>query len=218
MIRALYTASSGMVAQTIKQDVIANNIANAQTSGFKRRRVEMMSFADVLSRQAKFVPLNHRTSYPDSPVAPAIVVASERADQSQGTIHNTGDKFDLAIDGPGTFEVESDSGTRLVRGGSFRLNDRRELCTPDGAVLIGSSGPIQIPEGEWTITSDRLKLHGAQVEKTKVMQGYLESSNVNIVNEMVSMISNMRSYEANQRVITSVDHTLDKLINEVGRV
>lgn len=229
MIRALYVASSGMVAQTIKQDVTANNIANAQTAGFKRQRVEMMSFADVLANQTAFVPANRRTSYPDSPAAPVIVVARERADQSQGSIRSTGDKFDLAIDGPGAFEVESGSGTRLVRGGSFRLNDRRELCTADGAVLLGNSGPVRIPEGEWAITSDgavlsngvetdRLKLHGAQVNQTKVIQGCLENSNVNIVSEMVSMIANLRSYEANQRVITSVDHTLDKLINEVGRV
>jgi len=229
MIRAFYVASSGMVAQTIKQDVTANNIANAQTAGFKRKRVEMMSFANVLANKAAFVPANRRTSYPDSPVAPAIVIAREGADRSQGAIRNTGDKLDLAIDGPGVFEVKFGSGTRLVRGGSFRLNDRRELCTADGAVLLGSSGPVRVPEGEWTITSDgavisngaetdRLKLIGAKENQTKVMQGYLESSNVNIVSEMVSMIANLRSYEANQRVITSVDRTLDKLINEVGRV
>jgi len=229
MIRAFYAASSGMVAQTIKQDVTANNIANAQTAGFKRRRVEMMSFADVLANKAAFVPASWRTSYPDSPAAPAIVIARERADQSQGAIRSTGDKLDLAIDGPGAFEVEFGSRTRLVRGGSFRLNDRRELCTADGAVLLGSAGPVHVPEGEWTITSDgavlsngtetdRLKLIGAQENRTKVMQGYLENSNVNIVSEMVSMIANLRSYEANQRVITSVDRTLDKLINEVGRV
>jgi flagellar basal-body rod protein FlgG len=229
MIRAFYAASSGMVAQTIKQDVTANNIANAQTAGFKRRRVEMMSFADVIANKAAFVPASWRTSYPDSPAAPAIVIARERADQSQGAIRSTGDKLDLAIDGPGAFEVEFGSGTRLVRGGSFRLNDRRELCTADGAVLLGSAGPVRVPEGEWTITSDgavlsngaetdRVKLIGAQENQTKVMQGYLENSNVNIVSEMVSMIANLRSYEANQRVITSVDRTLDKLINEVGRV
>ncbi|MEN6355600.1 MAG: flagellar hook-basal body protein [Armatimonadota bacterium] len=229
MIRALYTAASGLVAQANRQDVIANNIANAQTPGFKREKVVSSSFAKELQSQMITAVERERPSYPDSPVDPVIVSAASATDNSQGPIRDTGNSFDFAIDGPGSFEVSASSGTNLTRAGNFRLDAAGELCTADGAKVLGENGTIKIPNGNMSVAADgevsvdgtsvgKIKIVGAQAGQTKIMQGCIEGANVNIVREMVDMITNVRSFEANQKVITAVDGTLDKLINSAGNV
>ncbi|MDH7602765.1 MAG: flagellar hook-basal body protein [Armatimonadota bacterium] len=229
MIRALYTAASGLVAEANKQDVIANNIANAQTPGFKRERVTKVSFAEVFRRQVAFGKSKDLESYPSSAVEPVLTTLDQSVDMSQGSIRPTDNPLDLAIDGPGFFEVAYPDGVRYTRAGNFTLNSQRELCTLDGAKVQGSAGSIRLPNGAIEIYSDgsilvngqqvdRLRIVGASQGKTRVISGALEESNVSVVKELADMIVNMRSFEANQRVVTSVDHTLDKLINEAGRV
>lgn len=230
MIRALYSAASSLVAQSTKQDIIANNIANAQTPGFKRERTVSASFAATLDEQlVKVTPFSERPPYPDSLVDPLIVRDEQAADQTEGPIVNTGSKLDFAIDGPGEFEVNDGNGSRYTRNGSFKLGKNNELITQDGANVVGQNGPIRVPQGEWNITSDgsvfanknlidRIKIVGGQTGKTQLLQGSIEQSNVNIVREMVDMIANMRSFEANQRVVTNIDQSLSKMINEGGKV
>jgi flagellar basal-body rod protein FlgF len=228
MIRALYTASSGMVAQTLKQDVIANNIANAQTAGFRRERVTQSAFAQALEESTRAMAPT-KVEYPTPQARACLVGALEATDDSQGPIRNTGNNLDFAIEGPGAFEVSTPNGGRHTRCGSFRLNANRELCTAEGWTVLGQSGPVQVPKGEWEVTPDgkvmadgrlvdSIKIAGADSARTRLLQGCLEDSNVQIVSEMVAMITNMRSFEANQKMIQSVDHSLDKLINDVGRV
>ena len=107
MIRALYTASSGLVAQSMKQDIIANNIANAQTAGFKRERMVSTSFAQALEQQTG-AP-NGSTSgalYPNSAAQSVTVGADAALDTSEGPIEVTGNPWPTsAIHGPGPFEV-----------------------------------------------------------------------------------------------------------------
>lgn len=229
MVRALYSASSGMVAQTIRQDAIAHNLANVQTAGFKRQRVVAASFEQTLRTKTLSLADRTRLSYPDSPSDPVTVSAESATDRSQGALETTGNVLDFAIQGPGAFEVATPSGTSLTRGGSFRTGPNGELVTADGAIVQGQAGPIVIPKGEWRVTPDgavlargtevaKIKVVGADPGATQVLQGCVESANVNAVSEMVDMIANMRAYEANQRVIASVDQSLEKLISEVGRV
>lgn len=225
MIKALRSASSGMVVQSLKQDIIANNIANAQTPGFKRSKLVAESFAQTLQNTTASLI---RTNYPNSPVGTVIAQANAALDTSQGSIRNTENKLDFAISGPGAFEIATPNGTQLTRAGNFQINSLGELCTTDGYRVQGQAGSIRIADGNWNVTEngtivlngqpiDQIKIVGAQ-NNTTVLQGHLEESNLNIVREMVEMISNLRSYEANQKVISFTDHTLDKLINEVGRV
>jgi flagellar basal-body rod protein FlgF len=228
MIRALYSAASGLVAQANKQDVIANNIANAQTPGFKRQKAVSSSFAQELQSQMVTTLDKERPAYPDSPVEPVIVGTSSSQDNSEGPIRETGNQFDFAIDGPGMFQVSGSNGTRLTRAGNFRLDSAGELCTADGEKVLGESGTIQIPDGcKWSVDTEgeisadgqsigKIKIVGAKTDETQVMQGCIEGANVNIVREMVDMITNVRSFEANQKVVTAVDGTLDKLINSAG--
>ncbi len=228
MIRALYSAASGLVAQANKQDVIANNIANAQTPGFKRQKAVSTSFAQELQSQIVTATDRERPAYPDSAVDPVIVNATSSQDNSEGPIRDTGNQFDFAIEGPGEFQVSGANGTRLTRAGNFRLDTSNELCTADGEKVLGESGPIQIPDGsEWSVDTEgevnadgqsigKIKIVGAKAGETQLRQGFIEGANVNIVREMVDMILNVRSFEANQKVVSAVDGTLDKLINSAG--
>lgn len=232
MIRALYSAASGMVAQTAKQDVIANNIANAQTPGFKRLRVVNTSFAEALDNAASAIvtEIANRPANPPSLIQAVGVRAETANDTSDGPVITTGNVLQFAIQGPGTFEVGSGDTARQTRNGSFIIDKDGELANSDGEKLQGKSGAIKLPTAAWNVTEDgsivnakgeqldQIKINAAEPGKTTVMQGYLEQSNVNIIREMVDMIANLRSFEANQKVIQSVDQTLDKLINEAGRV
>jgi flagellar basal-body rod protein FlgG len=104
-----------------------------------------------------------------------------------------------------------------------------ELCTTDGAKVLGENGIIRIPNGNMSVAADgevsvdgtivgKIKIVGGQSGQTKIMHGCIEEANVNIVREMVDMITNVRSFEANQKVVSAVDGTLDKLINSAGNV
>jgi len=218
-----------MITQSLKQDVIANNIANAQTPGFRRQRVVSASFYDTLRNSTATLLDKQKPPYPDSTAQTVVVNAEEGVDTSQGPVHQTDNPCNFAIDGPGAFEVGTGASTRQTRNGSFVIDKDGELATTDGEKVMGRSGPIRIPKGSWSVNStgavisngavvDQIKIVGGDPAKTQVMQGYIEDSNVNIIREMVDMIANVRSFEANQKVVTDIDHTLDKLINEAGKV
>lgn len=229
MIRALYSAASGLVATSAKQDVIANNIANASTPGFKRKSVVAASFPQALKNQiAKTDQQGRQAGYPYTCVDPVNVMVEAAVDNSEGSALDTGNPLDLAIKGSGAFEIITPSGTATTREGRLCVDSDGDLATAAGK-LQGQSGPIKAPNGEWAVgrdgsiisngvAIDRIKIAGAKDGDYSILQGAVEGSNVNIVNEMVSMIANLRDYEANQKVITSIDQTLDKLINDAGRV
>lgn len=229
MIKAFYTAASGMVAQSLKQDVIANNIANAQTAGFKKERLVYSSFADELQSRMARVSDDSSSAYSGTSVSGVKVKAEEAVDNTEGSITPTGNNLDFAIDGPGEFVLKTAKGTKLTRQGNFMVNAKNQLCSSDGSLVQGEKGAITIPSGNWSVGQDgtinvdgsvvdTIKVIGSQKNKTQVLQGKLEGSNVSVVGEMVDMITNMRAFETNQKVITSVDQTLDKLINEAGKV
>lgn len=228
MIKALHTAASGMVAQSIKQDVIANNIANSQTPGFKRERVVSCSFDQILQQASVKVSPSIDPYFSASMAQPTRINLQSADDFSEGPIRQTGSDLHFAIEGEGSFEVTSDGSVRQTRNGSFMIDADGELATTDGEKVQGRSGAIQMPMGKWSVSEngsivsdgsevDQIKITGAS-QSTRIIQGSLEGSNVNVIREMADMITNLRSYEANQKVVASIDNTLDKIINEVGRV
>ncbi len=229
MIRSLYSAASGMVAQILKQDVIANNIANAQTPGFKKESAVSESFRETYESRLVRIAEIPRPPYPDSPVDPMRASARSYRDFSQGPIQNTGSDTDFAITGPGYFELtDASGGVSYTRAGNFHLDRERYISSADGLRMNGENGPIKVPEGEWHVSDDgtvvadgkdqdKIKIVGGKDKETQVMQGYIEASNVSIIREMVAMISNMRAYEANQKVVMASDETLGKAITEVGK-
>lgn len=247
MIRGLYTAASGMLAEAQRTDVISNNLANANTAGFKKDMTITKDFASML--------ISRVNDGPESPtigtMGVGVMVDEVATDYSTGTIRTTGNDFDLAIEGRGFFAVETPQGKRYTRNGTFAKSSKGELVTSDGYRVLGQNGPIIINGGKMEVSTDgrvlvdnnevgkleitefanekALKKEGAslflepsgqqgQVATGSVRQGTLEMANVNVIGEMVNLISNYRAYEINGKVIQSHDSLMGKAANDVGKL
>ena len=278
MNTALYTGASGMIAQQAKMDVVSNNLANIDQTGFKRDTPIFKAFPDMLIRRINddglgIVPAGSYDSMPlVGKLGTGLEVNEVFTQFEQGAMQRTENSFDLALEGKGFFTVLTEKGERYTRNGSFTINQDGVLMTHEGYPVIGENGiinvqknnfmvkengeivvnnelagdarrPVDMTENTWQdqVVLDRLKIvnfeyprfikkegdslyaetdlsgPAFQAENFKTYQGFLEKSNVNIVREMVDMIEVQRSYEANQKTITSEDQSLGKLINEISR-
>lgn len=240
MIRGLYVAAEGMLARQKAQDVIASNLANANTTGFK---ADQPIFEMTLERTLAITDGDNHT--PIGLLSSGAVLSTTYTDPSPGAIQNTGNPFDFAIEGEGFFVVQTPNGDRYTRSGTFGLDSEGMLVTRDGLAVMGTRGTIQIPpKSEVTISGDGqisvggnvidrlLIVNGSltkepsgwfvgdanPVSEPKVRSGALETSNVNVVREMVSMIEWMRIYEAHQKVIHAQDEALGRAVNDIARL
>jgi flagellar basal-body rod protein FlgG len=254
MIRALYTAATGMQAQQLNIDVIANNLANVNTAGFKKSRAD---FQDLLyqTMRAPGAPTTNSTQAPTGIQVGlgARPTAVQRINQ-QGDYNQTGNDLDLAIEGTGFFEVTMPDGTNaFTRSGAFKLDNQSRLVTSDGipvepaisipdgsenitvgqdgvvsAVLPGQSKATQVgqlqtarfanPAGlravgknllQETDTSGPPQLGTpGQENRGTIIQGFLENSNVSVVEELVALITSQRAYEVTSKAIQTADEML----------
>lgn len=244
MIRGIYTAASGMLAESIRTDATANNLANVNTSGYKKDVAVNQAFGEMLltrihDGQPKLVGTLGTGAQVDEIVAI----------HSQGMLQHTGNPLDLSIDGKSYFTVETSAGIRYTRAGAFSRNSLGELTTADGHAVLGENGRIILDGSVVAVGEDgtvrvdglevgRLRLaeftdekrlvkegamlfrdDGADVTPATgmVRQGILELSNVNAVGEMLNLISGYRAYEINAKAVQAHDQLLDKAVNEVGR-
>lgn len=257
MVRGLYTAYTGMTNEQKRLDIIANNLANAATVSYKEDNVTNKSFDDVLTLKIKDSsdPANSRKI---GTMSLGVMPGQQYTNYDQGSLRQTTNTYDLALDGKGffTLSVTDKAGnvsTEYTRNGSFTMTKDGHIVDENGNYLMGESGAIVVPVNAKDVKVDRTgaitadgtyldtikvtdfddynyliksgdtmyqALDGA-VEKTAnagIQQGYLEQSNVNVVSEMVDMITVTRAYEANQKVIKTVDQTLDLAVNSVGKV
>jgi len=262
MEKALRTAATGMKAQQLYVDTIANNLANVNTTGFKKNTIE---FQDLLyqSKRAAGATVAEGTQAPTElqigcgtkPVSTAKIF-------SQGDVVATGNSLDLAVEGDGFFQLSMPDGTMAyTRDGSFNLSADGRIVNSDGYVLepsitlpqdtqsimisrdgivsvmvAGASeaqevGQIELarfvnPAGLKSIGRNLLVLTGSSGEPIignpdnegfgGLWQGYLESSNVDVVEEMVSMITAQRAYEINSKAIKTADDMMG-LVNNLKR-
>lgn len=237
MNKGIYIAVSGAVLKQAQMDVISQNLANSNTVGYKRDKV---SFREYLLSQlhGKPEPYDGRTM---------SELSSVTTDYANGALMKTGDPLHAGIEGKGFFSIE---GGKYTRRGDFVLDTDGYLLTKDGSKVLGSGGPVQIPEGTVEINDsgdisvngelvDTLKLvefeddsalkkvgegfytadqEGGTSSGSRVKQGFLESSNVNVINEMVQMITALREFQAYEKAIHSFDGAIGKVINELGRI
>jgi flagellar basal-body rod protein FlgF len=173
------------------------------------------------------------------------VIAS---DTTAGETIITGNPTDLALHGAGCFVVQGPSGPLYTRNGAFRLDDKQQLVTDQGYPVLGEQGPITINGKTWTVApTGAVQVNGATVDTlklatfdalsatrqgtslwsaaaatsapaTRVEQGALEGSNVNALTEMVALITATRQFEANMRCLQAQDSTLERAVNDLGRV
>lgn len=228
MERGLYIAASGMLAEQIRQEQISNDLANASTPGYKADRSSQRSFNQLLLS-------NSRTSAGVGPSGTAVEIAEITTDFTPEPARETGEPLDLAIVGEGFFAVQTDRGTRYTRNGQFTVSPQGLLSTPAGDPVLGRGGrtiPVG-PDGRVDpATVDVVLLQNPRKEGDSMVSGTpggagvrgqaragaLEGSGADPARSMVDMIASMRSFEAGQRVITTIDSTLEKAANRVGSI
>ncbi len=260
MIRALFSAASGMNAQQTNVENIANNIANANTAGFKARRAQ---FQDLLyqnliqpgaaATQNTVVPTGLQLGLGTRAVSNEVIF-------SQGDFTETDNPLDLVIQGNGFFQVQQASGQiAYTRAGTFHLNNTGQIVDPNGNLL---DPPITIPQNalsitvgsdgtvSYTLPGQTAAQQGGQIQLANfvnpsglnsigqslfqqtdasgapvigapggsdgvgtLMQGYVEQSNVSIVQEFVNLIVSQRAYEANSKVVKAADDMYQQVNN-----
>jgi len=225
----MYTALSGATSAWAQMEVVANNIANASTVGYKAARVTF------------------KAEGPEGePLGEVYASSTEaRPDLSDGALKTTGNPHDLALQGDGFFSVQTGTdGYLLTRDGRFHLNEDGHLVTEEGHALLGRQGPIQVPPGETIqITEDghivgnrsgrfdqvRVEtgiarpigrnmwkaVGGTKPGSARVVQGALEASNVNAMRSMVELMEASRYIEAYRKAMETSDQ-LNTRANRIG--
>jgi flagellar basal-body rod protein FlgG len=254
MIRALYTAATGMQAQQLNIDVVANNLANVNTTGFKKSRAD---FQDLLYQTLR-APGAPSTNDTQSPTGIQVGLGSRPAAVQrinlQGDYTQTGNALDVAVEGTGFFQVTLPDGTlAFSRAGAFKLDNQSRLVNSDGmplepgitipdgaedvtigqdgvvsALLPGQTAPTQVgqiqtarfanPAGLRALGKNLLQESDTagtpqvgtpgQENRGTLLQGYLENSNVSVVEELVALITGQRAYEVTSRAIQTADEML----------
>ena len=262
MIRSLWTSATGMQAQALNLDVISNNLANVNTSGFKKSRAE---FQDLLYETLK--PAGTSSSQ-DSQVPAGIQIGHGTRPSAvlkiftPGSMENTGNELDLAIEGDGFFQIILPNGeTAYTRDGAFKLDSDGRMVNSDGFALepemtipsdavsisVGMDGTVSVlqagdstPSEVGTIELARFVNPAGLISTGRnlyitseasgdvstgipgedglgsIAQGFLEMSNVSVVDEMVNMITAQRAYETNSKSIQTADEML-QIANNIKR-
>lgn len=238
MDNAGYTSLTRQSGLMREMQVIANNIANAATTGFRKEGVIFSEYVADLDGDA-----------------PSLSMAAGNVRMSsdlQGGIERTGGTFDLAIEGPGFFLVETPDGEALTRAGAFIASAEGELVTPDGHRLLDSGGaPVFVPAeaasisiaADGTLSADnqplsQIGLYAPErpedvrrregvvfalenppvpVEESAILQGYIEKSNVSPVAEVSRMIAVQRAYELGQSFLEKEDERIRSVLTTLGR-
>lgn len=277
MLRGFYTAAAGMIAQQRRQEMLSNNLANANTPGYKADQASLRAFPEMLLSQLGRQELPNNRSLPINRQVGAIntgVYMQEVLPKfTQGDITQTGNQTDIALvqknlpineetNRPGAlfFEVQNNDGElRYTRNGSFTLDGQGYITTAEGFYLLDEGGsPIQIFGGDFTVGEDgtisesgqaitRINVAYAENPDTlvkaesglyqatgedgflptaigsdditfEIKQGYIEQSNVDLQKTMTEMMMAYRSFETNQKVLQAYDRSLEKAVNEIGRI
>jgi flagellar basal-body rod protein FlgG len=262
MIRSLWTSATGMQAQELNIDVISNNLANVNTSGFKKSRAEFQDLLYQMLRPAGAASSENTTVPTGIQLGHGTRSSAVQKLFSQGDFQNTKNQLDWAIEGDGFFQIELPNGdTSYSRSGEFKLDADGRIVNPDGFLLlpeisvptntvsinVGMDGTVSVIQADdatpveiGTIQLARFvnpsglrslgrnlysptEASGDEIVGTPgengfgtIAQGFLEMSNVSVVDEMVNMITAQRAYEINSKVIQTADDML-QIANNLKR-
>jgi len=245
MDSGFYSAFTGLAARMQSLDLMANNLANVNTVGYKGQKEFYRAFTASL-QNGRLTPLNQA-------VNDFGLLGGSRVDFTAGSLDSTGNDTDLAIDGAGFFAVKTKAGAdRYTRNGNFGLNTKRQLVDSRGNLVQGQDGPIQLPNGKLTISTDgTVSVDGALVATLKVVdfapgtqlspegdtdfsapagtakpapaaqvrEGMLEASNSNPVAGAVALIDLQRNAEMMQRALSIFNTDFNQTaVQELSRV
>lgn len=268
MFRGFYTAASGMFSQQRRQDMLTNNIANANTPGYKADQAALRAFPEMLLQRMDDQSIGDRkirTSTQVGSLNTGAYMQEVIPTFQQGDMEETGKMTDIAlIDGqlPDEggllfFTVQDQNGEfRYTRNGDFSLDAQGNVVSSEGFFVLGENGePIQINSDTFQINDQgTVVVEGQQVAQLglayannpqdlikvgnslfqaendlpnarennevtfKIQQGFLERSNVDMNKTMTEMLNAYRLFEANQKILQAYDRSMDKAVNEVGRL
>lgn len=154
MLRSFYIATTGMLSQRSKMDVIINNITNSDTSGYKKDQVITRSFDDLLLDRLNDPSILNRNTYVGGQNT-GIYVDELVTDFASGPMEDTGLQTDLAINGEGFFSIQTPQGVRYTRNGNFQVDANGNLLTQDGYYVLGENGGmINVGTGAFSVKSD----------------------------------------------------------------
>lgn len=239
MYKGIYISMTGMAMRENELSAISNNLANINTMGYKRQ-----SFASRLYPLLSGKPSEPRAIYQNARIQ--TFFGTQTLDTSQGLLRKTGNPFDLAIQGEGFFAVQRGNRVFYTRDGSFTKDNENFLVTQSGLrvldennntitidgtrIEIGQDGSVYV-DGNLISKIKLVSLDGVRHvgdslyegrelgEATgKILQGWLESSNVNPMNELVQMIQAIRNFEFAQRVTTNFDQLAQRAVSEIARI
>lgn len=226
MDRGLYIAASGMIAEQVRQDLLAQDLANASTPGYKADRATQRTFDEVLLS-------NTKTGQQVGSLGQGVAIDRQATDFTPMTTKQTDEPLDFAIRGDGFFAVQGEEGVRYTRNGRFTTDANGTLITQTGETVLGRNGQPLRADAAGKVDPAQLRVvtldepvkageglyngqEGAAVTPQIVVSGQLEQSGADPARAMVDMMASMRAFEANQRVIRTIDETLDKAVNQVG--
>ncbi|MDR0138879.1 flagellar hook-basal body protein [Metabacillus idriensis] len=269
MLRGFYTATAGMLAQQRRTEMLSNNIANANTPGYKSDQASLKAFPEMLLKRVE----SSKVPAPASPTVGTLntgVYLQEMIPQfTQGDLRETGLSSDVALveelvpynaetnaKGALLFAVQTQANeVRYTRNGQFTRNENGELTLAGNPVLGTNGQPISVASDQFEITPDgTVRVDGAELAQIEIVfagdtrtlikegnglfrteeelqtavgnpdisyqlkQGYVEGSNVDVSKTYTEMMTAYRSFEANQKVLQAYDRSMDKAVNEIGRV
>lgn len=256
MFRGIYDAASAMLVQQYSVDVTANNLANADTSGFKKQLAVAKSHPEAVLVKTENGRWGTSRKTPLGETALSVVMSETATADGPGPLKETGNPLDCALTGDGFFQVIDEEGNIFyTRSGNFTLDAQGRLVTPSGMLVTGAGGPIVAGDAEivsirddGTVFADGEELGRFAVfrfaepsflhrrggnlfsetpasgpaeavadEQIGVVSGFVEGSNVNIVEEMTKMITASRAYEAVSKAFDSEAETARQMIQAFGR-
>jgi flagellar basal-body rod protein FlgF len=221
----LYIAASGMVAEQVRQDQLANDLSNASTPGFKPDYSPQHSFGAILLA-------NTEGGTSVGSVNEGVSLGKAVTNMTPGTLQETGEPLDFAIEGNGFFAVKTAQGVRYTRDGQFTRSAQGVLTDTSGNPVLGAKGaqvkvpatgtvpatavgvfevPGAVKQGENLYTGK-----AAGKASGSVRQGSLEGSSVDTANAMIEMITSLRSFQSGQQAIQSISQTLQEAASQVG--
>lgn len=240
LIKGIQKIATSMVPRERLQEVIANNLANAETSGFKKDSLFLRYVKEQQGLRGTITPSWELR-----------MIDKIYTDYTEGALDPTGRDLDLAIQGEGFFVVQTPSGEAYTRNGSFSISPSGQLVNSDNYPVLTDGGPLTVQGGSLTVTGAgqvyvdnaalgtlrivdfdkpyQLQKFNASLYKAPanvspkqaspavVRQGYLEKSNVDVLREMVDMIESYRMFETGQKMIQIQDESLGKTVNELPR-
>mgnify|MGYP000075916678 FL=1 len=239
MSSGMYSTLSGAMAAGRNLQIISNNLANINNSGFKREETHF----EALFRNSMQTTLGKGINFSR--------ISNTSTDYSQGGLKKTGANLDLAVEGKGFFKVAGEDGFSYTRKGNFQLRENGDLVTPSGHQVVGENGPINLPSSRVSVDEDgtirgedgvvgqlslydvpdhsALKKQGDNlwsytgpgedeiVTGRKLHQGFLEESNVEPMREMTELIKTKRLFQAYQKNLKAYGD-MAKQANQIGRI